>query len=222
MFRTEKVEQRDDTHLVWHEKIWGIRRQIEAEITEQRPNQRIAWKTDGGVESTGVVTFHELSDRLTRVMVTHDFQPHGVLEKTASGFRMSRRALRSDLMRFKAFIEMREEETGAWRERIDDGDVVGDDERDSSQDEQGQSRSDEGGRGQPQDDQPQAEEEDYEDDEEEYDEYDEDDDEDYEPRAEEESGEDEPDEEEEPEEQPQPRRTRRRAPARPTQSSKRR
>jgi uncharacterized membrane protein len=225
MFRTEKVEQRDDTHLVWHEKIWGIRRQVEAEITEQRPNERIAWTTNGGVESTGVVTFHELSDRLTRVMVTHDFQPHGVLEKTASGFRMSRRALRSDLMRFKAFIEMREEETGAWRERIEDGEVAGDEEQDTDrEDRRESSERRRRGRGR-RDDQPEAEEEDYDEDED-YAEYEEDEDEDEtyesEPQAQEEPEEEEPEEQEEPAEQPKRRQTRRRAPARPTQSSRRR
>jgi uncharacterized membrane protein len=124
MHRVEKLEQRDDTHLVWHENIWGVRREWEAEITDQRPNERIAWKSLSGTETTGVVTFHPLSDRLTRIEVNLDFKPQGLLEKTASGFRMSRRALKSDLMRFKAFIEMRDEETGAWRGRIEEGDVV--------------------------------------------------------------------------------------------------
>ena len=124
MFRAERVEQTDDTHLVWTEKIWGIRRKLEVEITSQEPNARIAWKSETGTESTGVITFHRLDERLTRVLVTHDFQPHGVLEKTASRLRMSRRALKSDLMRFKAFIELREDETGAWSGRVEDGEVV--------------------------------------------------------------------------------------------------
>jgi uncharacterized membrane protein len=124
MHRVEKLEQRDDTHLVWHENIWGIRREWEAEITEQRPNERIAWKSLSGTQTSGVVTFHRLSDRLTRIEVNLDFQPKGVFEKTASGFRMSRRAVKSDLMRFKAFIEMSDEETGAWPGRVEEGEVV--------------------------------------------------------------------------------------------------
>jgi uncharacterized membrane protein len=124
MHRVEKVEQRDDTHLVWHEKIGGIRREWEAEINDQRPDERIAWKSLSGTQTTGVVTFHALSERLTRVEVMLDFQPQGLLEKTASGFRMSRRALKSDLMRFKAFVEMRDEETGAWRGRVEEGEVA--------------------------------------------------------------------------------------------------
>jgi uncharacterized membrane protein len=124
MHRVDKLEQRDETHLVWHENIWGVRREWEAEITDQRPNERIAWKSLSGTQTTGVVTFHRLSDRLTRIEVNLDFQPQGLLEKTASGFRMSRRALKSDLMRFKAFVEMREEETGAWRGRVEEGELV--------------------------------------------------------------------------------------------------
>jgi uncharacterized membrane protein len=124
MHRVEKVEQRDDTTLVWHENIWGIRRQWEAEIVEQVPDERIVWRSRGGVQTTGVVTFHRLSDRLTRVYLNVDFQPKGLFEKTASGFRLSRKAIKSDLMRFKAYVEMRDEETGAWRERIEEGEVV--------------------------------------------------------------------------------------------------
>jgi uncharacterized membrane protein len=124
MHRVEKLEQRDETHLVWHENIWGVRREWEAEITDQRPNERIAWKSLSGTQTSGVVTFHRLSDRLTRIEVNLDFQPQGLLEKTASAFRMSRRALKSDLMRFKAFVEMREEETGSWRGRVEEGELV--------------------------------------------------------------------------------------------------
>ena len=72
----------------------------------------------------GVVTFHEIGDRLTRIQVNMDFQPKGLFEKAASGMRLSRRALKSDLMRFKAFIEMRDEATGEWRGRIEEGEVV--------------------------------------------------------------------------------------------------
>jgi uncharacterized membrane protein len=125
MHRVEKVEQKDDTHLMWHENIWGVRRQWEAEITDQRPNERIAWEsTSGSPRQKGAVTFHRLSDRLTRVEVNLDQEPKGIFEKTSSGFRMTRRALKSDLMRFKAFVETREEETGAWRGEVVEGELV--------------------------------------------------------------------------------------------------
>ena len=124
MHRVEKIEQRDDSTLMWHENIWGVRRSWEADIVEQKPCQRIIWRSKGQVETTGVVTFHRLSENLTRVYVNLDFQPKGLFEKAASGMRMSRRALKSDLMRFKAFVEMRGEATGAWRGEIEEGEVV--------------------------------------------------------------------------------------------------
>jgi uncharacterized membrane protein len=124
MHRVERIEQRDDATLMWHENIWGVRRSWEAEITEQEPCERIVWRSKGGPQTLGVVTFHALSDRLTRIEITMDFQPKGLFEKAASGTRISRRALKSDLMRFKAFIELRDEATGEWRGRIEEGEVV--------------------------------------------------------------------------------------------------
>jgi len=132
MHRVERIEQRDDSTLMWHENIWGVRRSWEVEITDQTPCERIAWRSKGGPQTVGVVTFHRLSDHLTRIMVTMDFQPKGLFEKTASGTRISRRALTSDLMRFKGFIELRDEATGEWRGQIEDGEVV-DEERDDEQ-----------------------------------------------------------------------------------------
>jgi uncharacterized membrane protein len=124
MHRVEKVEQVDDETLMWHENIWGVRRAWQAEITDQQPTERIVWQSTDGPKQIGVVTFHRLSDRLTRIEVTLDFQPEGLFEKFASGTRITRRALRSDLMRFKAYVEMNDEATGAWRGRIEEGDVV--------------------------------------------------------------------------------------------------
>jgi uncharacterized membrane protein len=124
MHRVERIEQRDEATLMWHENIWGVRRSWEAKITDQQPCERIAWRSTGGTQTIGVVTFHKLSDNLTRVAITMDFQPQGLFEKTASATRISRRALRSDLMRFKAFIELRDEATGEWRGRIEDGEPV--------------------------------------------------------------------------------------------------
>jgi hypothetical protein len=124
MFRVERIEQKDDTHLIWHEKIWGVRRQWEAEIVEQRPNQRIMWRSTSGPQNVGVVNFHQLRDpRLTRVQVDLDFQPVGLIEKTGRGWRAAIRALDSDLQRFKAFVEIKDAATGAWRGRINDAEV---------------------------------------------------------------------------------------------------
>jgi hypothetical protein len=81
------------------------------ETVDERPNERIMWKRTDGVEATAVVTFHRLSDHLTRVMVTYESRPQGLLERTTSLFRSAPRALGADLMRFKAFVEMTQEDS---------------------------------------------------------------------------------------------------------------
>jgi hypothetical protein len=79
------------------------------ETVGERPNERITWRRTDRVEATAVISFHRLSDRLTRVMVTYDRPPQGLLEKTTSLFRGAPRGLGADLMRFKAFVEMSDE-----------------------------------------------------------------------------------------------------------------
>src|SRR3954470_19292954 len=123
MHRFERVTQEDDTHVSFKAKIWGISREFTAEIVEQRPDERIKWRVTEGVSHTGVVTFHRLSDRLTRVDVDVDIQPGSLIEKAGRGMRHAKRAIRGDLARFKAYIELEEDETGAWRGAIEDGDV---------------------------------------------------------------------------------------------------
>src|SRR4051794_22698358 len=127
MHRVESVEQKDDATVVFNEKIWIIRRRWEAEIVEQRPDERIVWESVSGMQHVGVVTFHELAERLTRVELNIDIDPSGPMEKIARGARFAKRAARADLKRFKAFVEMHEDETGAWRGEIQDGEVVADD-----------------------------------------------------------------------------------------------
>jgi uncharacterized membrane protein len=123
MHRVDRVSQEDETHVAFKAKIWGISREFTAEILEQRPDDRIKWRVTEGVSHTGVVTFHKLSERLTRVDVDIDIQPGSLLEKAGRGMRHAKRAIRADLSRFKAYIELEEDETGAWRGQIDDGDV---------------------------------------------------------------------------------------------------
>jgi hypothetical protein len=77
-----------------------------------------------GITHTGVVTFHELAPKLTRIELTLDVDPGSLIEKAARGMRHVKRAARADLHRFKAFIEMQEHETGAWRGVIEDGELV--------------------------------------------------------------------------------------------------
>jgi uncharacterized membrane protein len=134
MHRVTRVTQDDDCTVSFATKIWGKTKEFTADIETQRPDERVKWRVSQGLTHTGVVTFHELAPRLTRVELGFDVEPGGLLEKAARGMRHIKRAARADLHRFKAFVEMRERETGAWRGRIEDGEVV--EEHDPAYDEQ--------------------------------------------------------------------------------------
>lgn len=108
MHRVLSVEQKDDDQVAWHEKIWFSKRQWEGQITERRKNDRIVWKTTSGMSHKGIVSFHKLGDKLTRVMVDMEFEPTGMIEKMASGLRFVKRAVQADLARFKAYVEMQD------------------------------------------------------------------------------------------------------------------
>jgi uncharacterized membrane protein YgcG len=124
MHRVTRVTQEDECTISFATKIWGKTKEYTAKIETQRPDERIKWRVSQGITHTGVVTFHELGPRLTMVMVTLDVDPGSLIEKAARGMRHVKRAVRADLARFKAFIEMAEMETGAWRGVIIDGEMV--------------------------------------------------------------------------------------------------
>jgi uncharacterized membrane protein len=123
MHRVESVDQADDTTLSMSTKVWGITKRFEAKILEQRPDQRIEWTSTEGLAHTGVVTFHKLADRLTRIELSMDVEPHGAVEKMGRGMRFTKRAVRGDLHRFKALIELEDEAEGGWRGTIRNGKV---------------------------------------------------------------------------------------------------
>jgi uncharacterized membrane protein len=112
MHRLENVSQEDDEHVAFKTKIWGISKEFSAEIVENEPGERIKWKVTDGVTHAGVVTFHELGPRLTRVEVNLDVQPGSMIEKAARGMRHVKRAVRADLARFKAYVLMEKQEGG--------------------------------------------------------------------------------------------------------------
>jgi uncharacterized membrane protein len=124
MHRVKRVTQEDDCTVSFMAKIWGRSREFTAKIETQHPDQRIKWKVSQGMTLTGVVTFHELGPRLTRVLLSFDVEPGGFIEKGGRGMRHIKRAARGDFHRFKAFIEMQEFETGAWRGVIEEGELV--------------------------------------------------------------------------------------------------
>lgn len=114
----EGVDQRRPDRVTWTAKIGPSRRQWTTQITEQVPDERIAWKTTGGAETVGVVTFHSLEERLTRVVVDMEYHPKGIVEGVGNLLRIQRRRVRRDLKLFKHFLELAGHETGAWRGSI--------------------------------------------------------------------------------------------------------
>jgi uncharacterized membrane protein len=114
----EQVRQLTDTELRWIAEIAGRRREWKAEITEQRPDERIAWTSREGTRNGGVVTFHRLGDNETRVMLQLEFEPDDAAEKIGDVTGIVKSTVKSDLKRFKEFIEGRDRETGAWRGEV--------------------------------------------------------------------------------------------------------
>jgi uncharacterized membrane protein len=116
----EEVRQLDDTHTRWRTEVAGREKEFDAEITEQTPDQRVAWRSEQGAEHAGVVTFHRLDDGVTRVMLQVDYEPEGVAEKAGDLLGAVERRVKGDLARFKEMIEARGAggETGAWRGEV--------------------------------------------------------------------------------------------------------
>lgn len=114
----QEVKQKDDTHLHWRAKIAGKEEDWDAEITEQKPDDRIAWKNINGAKNAGCVTFHRISDNVTRIMLQLEYQPDGVVEAIGDLLGFVKRRVTGDLDRFKEYIESRGEETGAWRGQV--------------------------------------------------------------------------------------------------------
>ena len=111
----ESVTQLDDTHVHWVAEIAGVRREWDAEITEQHPDERVAWRATEGAENAGVVTFHHLDDSTTKVMLQLDFDPDGFVEQVGDKLGIVSGQAKKDLAKFKTFIEERGSESGAWR-----------------------------------------------------------------------------------------------------------
>jgi uncharacterized membrane protein len=114
----KEVRQLDDKRLFWRAEVGGKEKEWNAEISEQLPDERIAWHSTTGARNAGVVTFHRISDAKTRVMVQIDYDPEGAVETAGDALGILTGRVRGDLDRFKEFIETRGEETGAWRGKI--------------------------------------------------------------------------------------------------------
>ena len=114
----DKVTQLDDKRLHWEADIGLADREFDAEITEQVPDQVVAWRAIGETRHAGRVTFSSLDADRTQVTVQMDYEPTGVAEKAADALNVIDRRVQGDLERFKRFIESRGTETGAWRGEV--------------------------------------------------------------------------------------------------------
>jgi uncharacterized membrane protein len=114
-----EIRQVNDEMIHWVVEIAGQRREFDAKITEQHPDERVAWTSLDGPKHAGVVTFHRLDDTHTRVTAQMDIDPDGFAETVADKAGVIDRKVKGDMKRFKEFIESRGMETGAWRGDID-------------------------------------------------------------------------------------------------------
>ncbi len=111
----ESITQTDETHTHWKVKIAGVQREYDAEITEQKPDERVAWNSIGDeADNAGVVTFHRLGDAETRVTVQLDWNPQGLVEKAGAALGVDNASIKNDLKNFKTFVE-KNGAVGSWR-----------------------------------------------------------------------------------------------------------
>ncbi len=114
----ESVTQLDDTRLHWVAAIAGVRREWDAEIVDQQPDQRVAWRSIDGAGNGGIVTFQPVGPSVTRVTLQMEFEPEGIAETIGDKLGFVSKQAEGDLERFKSFIEERGAETGAWRGEV--------------------------------------------------------------------------------------------------------
>lgn len=119
----EQVTQVDDTHLHWKTKIAGVTREFDAEIYDQHPDEKIAWRSTSGATHAGTVSFQALGAGRTKINLQLQAEPDGIVEKAGAELGLLERRVSGDLERFKGLIESQGAESGAWRGEIHHGDV---------------------------------------------------------------------------------------------------
>ena len=119
------VKQLDDTTLEWTAEIAGVKRSWTAEITDQEPDQKVAWRSTSGAKNAGQVTFQPLGDNVTRITLQLEVEPEGPVETAGDALGFVERQAEGDLRRFKEFIEKRGASTGAWRGEVERGTTAG-------------------------------------------------------------------------------------------------
>jgi uncharacterized membrane protein len=114
----ESVTQLDDRRLHWVAEIAGTRREWDAEIVDQEPDRRIAWRSIDGTGNAGIVTFQPAGEAKTQISLELDVEPEGLVEKIGDKLGFVAKQAEGDLKRFKELIESRGVETGAWRGEV--------------------------------------------------------------------------------------------------------
>ncbi len=120
----QQVTQISDTRLHWKADVAGRTKEWDAEITEQTPDQRIAWTSTSGARNAGVVTFQPLDSDSCRVQLQMDVEPDGPVESAGTSLGFLQRTVKDDLEKFKQFIESRGQATGAWRGQVQGGETT--------------------------------------------------------------------------------------------------
>jgi uncharacterized membrane protein len=115
MSGVDRIEQTTPTRTHWRTTIGGVTREFDAEITEQHPDERVAWRSVDGPQHAGVVTFHRIDDQTTRVHLQMEYEPESLTEKAGAALGVVGSRIQGDLDRFRDFIEHHDGETGAWR-----------------------------------------------------------------------------------------------------------
>jgi len=120
-----QVTQLSDTTLHWVAEIAGVRREWDAAILQQVPNEKVAWAATEGATNAGAVQFVAAGPSSTTVTLVLEYEPEGAVEKAGDALNLVQRQAEADLERFKAFIEARGAETGAWRGSVNEDVPVG-------------------------------------------------------------------------------------------------
>jgi uncharacterized membrane protein len=121
MAGVKEVKQLDDTHVHWHAEIWGKDKEWDAEITEQVPDQVIAWRSVSGAANAGTVRFEPVSHDRTLVRLIMEYEPEGAVEKTGDAVGVFGARVQNTVEDFKKYVEQRGAETGAWRGEVHGG-----------------------------------------------------------------------------------------------------
>jgi uncharacterized membrane protein len=119
----QEVKQLDDTHLHWRAQVAGRTKEWDSEITEQIPDQRIAWRSISGPQNAGAVTFDKIGNNRCRVRLEMEFRPQTAAESIGDAVGSVKLTAKGNLKRFKDLVERRGAETGAWRGSVEHGAV---------------------------------------------------------------------------------------------------